>query len=102
MRKLTWRDDYSDSAHFLAEDTIKDICDFYVQNKKAFTFTKTHISIELGNDLSCKKKVKSWVNTLPAEMQAKNESSRDCVKMVINRKEFEEFSGFKWKRFGVF
>lgn len=102
VKKLTWNDDYAENAHFIAEDTFDAIRSFYEQNKKAFTFTKTHVIIELGNDKNSKRRMKSWVNTLPSEMQAENISTKDCFKISINRKEFEKQSNIHFKRFGLF
>jgi hypothetical protein len=102
MKKLTWNDDYADNAHFIADDTFDEIRDFYSQNKKAFTFTKSHVMIELGNDINSRKRLKSWLNTLPPELQANNISTRDSVKIVMNSKEFEDASHIKPKRFGIF
>lgn len=99
MKKLTWNDDYADNANYISNDTFEEIKDFYLQNKKAFTFTKTHVIIELGND---KKRFTSWLNTLPPELSATSASIRDCYKIAMNKKKFEEVSHIKFKRFGVF
>ena len=100
MRRLTWKDDYSENARFIAEDTFEDMRNFYMQNRRAFLWGKDTVMIELGNDQNSRKRLKSWFNTLPPELEAKNISTRDCVKIVVNRKAFEELSHIKHKLFG--
>lgn len=102
MRKLTWNDDYAENAHFIADDTLADIRHFYEQNKKAFTFTKTQVTIELGNDKASVKRLKSWANTLPSEFQAENISTKDCTKIIMNRREFEKQSHIRRHPFNIF
>jgi hypothetical protein len=102
MKELTWNNDYASNAHSIFDETFKEISDFYSQNKKAFTFTNSHVIIELGNDADSKKRLTSWFNTLPPELEAKNISTRDSSKISVNRKEFEKVSHIKPKYFGIF
>lgn len=102
MGKLTWNDDYAENARCISADTFDDIRKFYSQNKKSFQWSKNTVTIELGNDPNSQKTLKSWVNTLPPELQAKSISTRDCNKIIMNRKEFEEYTHIKPKKFNIF
>lgn len=95
MRHLTWNDDYSANAAFIANDTIKEIDEMYRQNKKAFIIAKNFVTIELGLDKESKKRCESWRNTLPSEMNARYELTKDCAKITVDRKELEARLGYK-------
>ncbi len=93
MTRLTWKDDYSSDSN--ADDVIFEIGKFCKNNRKACTFTKEEISIELGTDKNSQKKIESWKNILPTEINASIQLTRDYSKITINRKEFEARLGYK-------
>lgn len=93
MSHLTWNKDYSIDSN--ADNVIKEIEEFYKNNKKSCYFTKDKIIIEIGNNTNSKKKIDSWKNILPAEMKAKVQPTRDCIKLIIDRKEFEKKIGYR-------
>lgn len=95
IRHLTWNDDYSINARFISEDAILAIERLYSQNRKAFTLGKDTIVIEMGTSTDSKKKCESWVNTLPSEMKAEMIPLRDCIRLTLDRKEFEKRIGHK-------
>lgn len=100
ITKLTWEDDYSSDSN--ADDVIHEIGEFCKHNRKACIFTKDEISIELGTDKNSLKKIESWKNILPAEMKAAIQSTRDCSKIIIDRKELELRLGYKLGGFSIF
>lgn len=95
VRPLTWNNDYSINAKFISEDAISAIENLYKKNKNAFTFNKNTITIEIGVSSDTKKKVESWVNTLPSEMKAEAIYLRDCIKISLDKKEYEKRIGYK-------
>lgn len=100
VTKLTWEDDYSSDSN--ADEVIYEIGEFCKNNRKACTFTKDKISIELGNDKNSKKKIDSWKNILPAEMKASINSTPDYYKIIIDRKELESRLGYKLWPLSIF
>lgn len=100
ITKLTWEDDYSSDSN--ADDVIHEIGEFCKHNRKACIFTKDEISIELGTDKNSLKKIESWKNILPAEMKAAIQSTRDCSKIIIDRKELELRLGYRLGGFSIF
>lgn len=100
MKKLTWEEDYSSDSN--ADDVIHEIGEFCRSNRKACTFTKNKVLIELGTDKNSQKKIESWKNILPAEMKASIQSTRDCIKIIIDKKELESRLGHKLGVFSIF
>ena len=96
ITKLTWENNYSSDSN--AEEIIEEIGRFYKNNKKACTFTKEEIIIELGNDKNSKKQLESWKNMLPAEMKPTLQNGRDYSKIIINKIELEKRLGYKLKK----
>ena len=95
FRLLTWNDDYSINAKFISEDAISAIDNLYRKNKKAFTFNKNTIFIELGVSSDTRKTVESWINTLPSEMKAEAIYLKDSIKISLDKKELEKRIGYK-------
>ena len=89
IKELKYSIDYSVNSPETYQRTIKEIDDYYVNNKSAFSFTNNKIKIFLGND---EKQAKSWVNSLPSECMAEKVSDRTGVFILINKKEFLERS----------
>lgn len=102
IKHLSWNEDYSINASFIADNTINEIGEFYKQNKQAFFITRDNITIELGADKNSSKKCESWKNTLPPEMQVQFIATRDSCKITINRKELETRLGYKLGKFSLF
>lgn len=100
MTELTWEDDYSSDSN--ADDVIFEIGEFCRNNKKTCSLSKNEVSIELGTDKNSQKKIESWKNILPAEMKASMQSTRDCIRLVINRQELESRLGYKLGGFSIF
>lgn len=99
IRHLSWNDDYSINAKFISEDAVSAIETLYRHNRKVFTLTGDLITIELGTGTENRKKCESWVNTLPSEMNAEMIPMRDCIRVIIDRKEFEKRIGHRLGRF---
>lgn len=97
-KELSWNDDFSQNASYISEGAVREICELYKTNRKAFSFTKEKIIIDLGNDQDSKKRYTSWQNTLPQEMEAKGNGTRDGFQLVLNRAEFEKRCGFKLRK----
>lgn len=102
IHHLTWNDDYSVNASFISENAISSIEKLYGQNKKAFILDKDSIIIEMGTSTESKRKCESWVNTLPSEMRAEMIPLRDCIRITLDRKEFEKRIGHKLGGFSLF
>ncbi len=100
IKKLTWESDYSSDSN--ADDAVFEIGEFCKNNKKACIFTKDKIMIELGTDKNSQKKIDSWKNILPAEMKASVQTTRECSKITIDRKELESRLGYKLGGFSFF
>lgn len=100
VTKLTWEGDYSSDSN--ADDIVSEIGDFCRNNKKVCTFTKEEVIIELGTDNNSRKKIESWKNMLPAEMKASVQSTRDCSKIIIDKRELESRLGYKFGGFSLF
>lgn len=103
IHHLTWNDDYSINAAFISESAILAIERLYTQNKKAFKIEKNLITIELGASKENSKKSESWINTLPSEMKAEKTELRDCIRITLDRKEFEDrigrkLGGLSWRK----
>lgn len=96
IRRLTFNDDYSVNANFIADNTLSEIAELYSHEKSAFKVTKNKVFIELGVDSDSKKKGDNWLNTLPAEMKAKKLSTKDKYQLVIDRAELEKRLGIKF------
>lgn len=99
MQKLTWEGDYSSDSN--ADDVILEIGAFCKNSKEACTFTKAYVIIELGTDKNSQKKIDSWKNILPAEMKATVQTTRDCSRITIDRKELEKRLGYKLGGFSI-
>lgn len=102
IRRLTFNDDYSVNASFIADNTLSEIAELYSHEKSAFKVTKNKVFIELGVDSDSKKKGDNWLNTLPAEMKAKKLSTKDKYQLVIDRAELEKRLGIKFGGFNFF
>lgn len=89
VKELKYSIDYSVNSPETYQRTIKEIDDYYIKNKSAFSFTNNKIKIYLGND---EKQAKSWVNSLPSECMAEKVSDRTGVFIIINKKDFLERS----------
>lgn len=100
ITELNWNDDYSIDSN--CDTAIDQIVNLYNTDKKLFKFTKDTITIIMGNNSASNKDTKQWTNILPSEMQAHVLSSKDCIKFVINRKEFEDKIGHKLNSFSLF
>ena len=100
IRRLTWEDDYSSDSN--ADSAILEIAEFVKRNKKACSVDKENISIELGTDRSSQKKLESWKNILPAEMEATLQAPHGYYTIIINRKEFEKRLGYRIGGFSFF
>lgn len=68
FRRLTWSEDFSENASYIAADAYRDIKALYASNKKVFTIDKNTVTIETGSDKSCLRRLQSWAATLPAEV----------------------------------
>lgn len=99
---LSWNDDYSVNAKFIAENAIEEIDKLYKQNRKCFTVNKDIVIIELGIDRGTCRKCESWKNTLPTEMKPEFSQTRDYCRITINRKELERHLGYKLGTFKIF
>ena len=99
IRRLTFNDDYSVNANFIADDTLNEIMELYIHEKSAFKVVRNKVFIELGVDGDSKRKCDNWASTLPAEMQAKKQSTRDKIQLIINRVELEKRLGIKFRAF---
>ena len=93
MGKLSWRDDYSQDSN--AEDAVTEFGEFCKANRALCSFTKNSVIIELGADKESKKKIDSWKNILPAEMKPTVQTTRECSKIIVNKKELEARLGYK-------
>ncbi len=102
IRPLTWNDDYSINASFISEDAVHSIENLYAQNKNAFKIEKNLITIEIGNGTDSKRMCESWVNTLPSEMNARMITLKNCIRVTIDRKEFESRIGHRLGGFSLF
>lgn len=100
ITKLTWNKDYSIDSNY--DTAIDEIVNLYNTDKKLFDLTKTKITITMSSSPANTKKTDSWANILPSEMQAHVSPSKDCIKFVINRKEFEDKIGYKLNSFSLF
>lgn len=95
MRKLTWNNDYSVNATYIAEDAISEIRNMYKLHRNSFVIRRDTVIIELASD--DKKRGDSWVNTLPTEMEARSLPGRDSFRISVNRRELEKRLGFKFR-----
>ena len=102
IRRLTFNDDYSVNASFIADNTLSEIAELYSHEKSAFKVIKNKVFIELGVDSDSKKKGDNWLNTLPAEMKSKKLSTKDKYQLVIDRAELEKRLGIKFGGFNFF
>ena len=102
VRHLTWNDDYSINARFISSKAVLSIEKLYSQNRQAFKLDKNLITIEIGNSADSKKKCESWINTLPSEMKAEMVLLRNCIRITLDRKEYESRIGHKLSRFPFF
>lgn len=93
ITSLNWNDDYSIDSN--CGTAINEIVNLYNADKKLFTLTKTKITITMNSSPANSKTTDSWARILPSEMQADIYPGRDCIKFVINRKEFENKIGYK-------
>ena len=100
ITKLNWNKDYSIDSN--CDTAINEIVDLYNTDKKLFNITKTKITITMSSSSVNNKKTESWANILPSEMQAHVSPSKDCIRFVINRKEFEDKIGHKLNDFSLF
>lgn len=100
VRELTWEDDYSSDSN--SDDVISEIERFIKKNRKACQISKDLVTIELGTDRSSQKTIENWKNILPAEMKAVSQSTRECCKIILDRKELESKLGYKLNTFLIF
>lgn len=102
FKHLTWNDDYSVNANFISDNSIDEIDKLYKRERRVFTIDKEIVTIELGTDKNSQKKCENWKNTLPPEMRAQYQFTRDCSKIMLDRKELEKRLGYKLGGFNIF
>ena len=100
VRNLTFTDDYSVDSNL--DDIVLEIEEFCKNNKKACHFQKNFIIIETGKTTDIEKKMNSWKRMLPKEMKADFYPTKDCLRFIIGKREFESKLGHRIGGFSFF
>lgn len=99
IRPLTWDNDFSENAPYIAENAYNEIKELYKTNRKIFRVTNDTVTIETGGDKTNRRRLESWEAVMPAEvMKGSVITTHDGCIINFNRVELEKRSGIKFRK----